>query len=130
MNLRWKSGFFQGKFAMRADFQGPLSSITYFSHSLVKISKFSHFQVPFDDKRLVFPPFPAVILACILYAPFSSLNHSFLILTGGLIGYLAYDLTHYFIHYGSPSETSYFYKLKRTHNHHHFTAHDKGEFLN
>lgn len=48
-----------------------------------------------------------------------------LILAGGLIGYLCYDMIHYYIHYGSPSN-KYFYQLKRYHYNHHFVNHDLG----
>lgn len=82
--------------------------------------------MPFDEKRLVFPPFPGLIIGLILYQPLRFFDYSKIIVCGGLLGYLTYDLTHYFIHHGSPKPNSFFYNLKRTHHHHHFTAHDKG----
>lgn len=42
------------------------------------------------------------------------------------IGYVSYDLIHFYLHYGSPSEGTYFYHMKRYHNHHHFTQHESG----
>lgn len=91
------------------------------------------FQVPFDEFRLVFPPVPAAILAAIIYQPIHVINSiggnelyfPRLLLAGGLVGYLVYDMIHYYIHYGSPA-TKYFYHLKRYHYNHHFVQHDKG----
>jgi 4-hydroxysphinganine ceramide fatty acyl 2-hydroxylase len=81
----------------------------------------------------VFPPVPAAILASIIYQPIHLLNYVFgghlynprLVLAGGLIGYICYDMIHYYIHYGSP-KNKYFYHLKRYHYNHHFVNHDKG----
>ncbi|CRK89267.1 CLUMA_CG003026, isoform A [Clunio marinus] len=92
-----------------------------------------HHKVPFDEQRLVFPPVPAAILSILLYQPIVLLNHfcggnfynSRLILAGGLIGYLCYDMIHFYIHHGSPTN-KYFYHLKRYHYNHHFVNHDKG----
>ncbi|KAG5848753.1 hypothetical protein ANANG_G00102770 [Anguilla anguilla] len=38
----------------------------------------------------------------------------------GLGGYVVYDLTHYYLHYGCPQKGSYMYKLKAYHVKHHF----------
>ncbi|KAL1513737.1 hypothetical protein ABEB36_003107 [Hypothenemus hampei] len=88
-----------------------------------------HHKVPFDTRRLVFPPFPAAIIAIIFYWLFSFILPDYsivLIFAGALTGYLTYDMIHYYLHYGSPKETSYFYELKRYHNQHHFAHHDLG----
>lgn len=46
-----------------------------------------HHKVPFDPYRLVFPPFPATIIASIVYLPLQLLmNHPLLVCAGGLIG--------------------------------------------
>lgn len=46
-----------------------------------------HHKVPFDPYRLVFPPFPATILATIIYQPlFLCSNHPQLLFAGGLFG--------------------------------------------
>lgn len=91
------------------------------------------FRVPFDDRRLVFPPLAAAIITTIIYQPIHGLNtllggelyNPRLVVAGGIIGYLIYDMIHYYIHYGSPRNT-YFYNLKRYHYNHHFVNHDKG----
>ncbi|CAO1428597.1 unnamed protein product [Diamesa hyperborea] len=92
-----------------------------------------HHKVPFDENRLVFPPFPAAILAYLFYQPiylihllFSNiLSYPILLLAGGMMGYLCYDMIHFYIHYGNPRFT-FFYNLKRYHYNHHFVHHDAG----
>ncbi|XP_055320321.1 uncharacterized protein LOC129577397 isoform X2 [Sitodiplosis mosellana] len=85
-----------------------------------------HHKVPFDPYRLVFPPFPATILATIIYIPIQVFLHNpKLIFAGGLFGYLCYDMMHYYIHHGSPSG-GHLYYMKRYHYQHHFVHHDKG----
>ncbi|XP_066152287.1 fatty acid 2-hydroxylase [Euwallacea fornicatus] len=88
-----------------------------------------HHKVPFDTRRLVFPPFPAAIIAFILYQILSFVipeSHVILITAGAIAGYVMYDMIHYYLHYGSPEENTYFYQLKRYHNQHHFAHHDSG----
>lgn len=85
-----------------------------------------HHKVPFDPYRLVFPPVPATILAALFYQPLPFLTSCpKIMLAGGLLGYLCYDMIHYYIHYGSPT-VSYMYNLKRYHYQHHFVNHDAG----
>ncbi|XP_050305708.1 fatty acid 2-hydroxylase isoform X2 [Anthonomus grandis grandis] len=88
-----------------------------------------HHKVPFDTRRLVFPPVPAAIIALTLYKFFSIFlpeSCIILVVAGALIGYVTYDMIHFYLHYGAPSEDSYFYHLKRYHNQHHFAHHDSG----
>jgi 4-hydroxysphinganine ceramide fatty acyl 2-hydroxylase len=88
-----------------------------------------HHKVPFDPRRLVFPPVPAAVIAyaiyqiCTLFVPESVIV---LVIAGGLTGYVIYDMIHFYLHYGAPKEDSYFYHLKRYHNQHHFAHHDSG----
>ncbi|KAL5289125.1 FA2H family protein [Megaselia abdita] len=85
-----------------------------------------HHKVPFDSGRLVFPPFPAVIIATIIYYPLSFIFDSpRMLLAGGLFGYLCYDLMHYYLHYGNPTFW-HMYQMKRYHYQHHFTHQDLG----
>lgn len=42
------------------------------------------------------------------------------------IGYMSYDLIHYYLHHGAPKAGTYFYLLKRIHNYHHFSHHELG----
>jgi 4-hydroxysphinganine ceramide fatty acyl 2-hydroxylase len=47
---------------------------------------------------------------------------------GFLIGYMCYDLTHYALHHvdTTKSKGSYFHKLQRYHNQHHFGGEEAG----
>nr|XP_039248707.1 fatty acid 2-hydroxylase-like [Styela clava] len=88
-----------------------------------------HHKVPFDKGRLVFPPVPASILGGMLYIILSGIlpipiRHT--LLAGVLTGYVVYDLTHYYLHYGNPSKGSYFYNLRAYHVRHHFQSPELG----
>lgn len=88
-----------------------------------------HHKVPFDTQRLVFPPVPAAVICYTLYKIFSFVIPEasiILVITGGLLGYVTYDMIHFYLHYGTPKENSYFYHLKRYHNQHHFAHHESG----
>ena len=81
--------------------------------------------------RLVFPPVPAALLMFIIYIPLAhilpvNVNESRALLAGALIGYIAYDLTHYYLHHGSPKPGSYFGNLKTYHVAHHFVNYRLG----
>jgi len=91
----------------------------------------SPFQVPFDRMRLVFPPVPAGIIVLMLYLPIGHLlplNVGRALLAGGLLGYMGYDLTHYYLHHGSPTPGSYFASLKTYHVAHHYINYNQGLF--
>ncbi|PNF19304.1 Fatty acid 2-hydroxylase [Cryptotermes secundus] len=86
-----------------------------------------HHKVPFDDRRLLFPPIPAAIIAAILYSMYAIIFPSWMVsftAGGTVLGYTVYDLLHYYLHYGSPKDGSYLYYMKRYHNQHHFTHHE------
>lgn len=77
--------------------------------------------------RLVFPPALAVCLICIIWPLFSllfSFHQECAFLSGGAIGYIIYDLTHYYIHHGQPFGP--FRRLKRVHMAHHYQNHRQG----
>ena len=44
---------------------------------------------------------------------------------GMLVAYIAYDLTHYYLHHGTPS-LAYFRRLRAVHMHHHYKNHATG----
>uniref|UniRef100_V5I951 Fatty acid 2-hydroxylase n=1 Tax=Anoplophora glabripennis TaxID=217634 RepID=V5I951_ANOGL len=88
-----------------------------------------HHKVPFDARRLVFPPFPAAIIAYVISNFISLMFHDsikILIMAGGLAGYVTYDMIHFYLHHGTPKEDTYLYHLKRYHNQHHFAHQDNG----
>ncbi|XP_041968488.1 fatty acid 2-hydroxylase [Aricia agestis] len=85
-----------------------------------------HHKVPFDGLRQVFPPIPAAALATAIYTTVKYLlSYPMIKFTGGLVGYLVYDMTHYYVHHGSPRAGTYLYEMKRYHSNHHFLNHDK-----
>ncbi|XP_065676457.1 fatty acid 2-hydroxylase isoform X2 [Hydra vulgaris] len=88
-----------------------------------------HHKVPFDEMRLVFPPACASVFAFLLnYLLVSVLPHGIgrAVFAGGMLGYVIYDLTHYYLHHGSPARGSWFHSLKYYHVLHHFDDHSTG----
>ncbi len=86
-------------------------------------------QAPFDEGRLVFPPVAAMVFALPFYIFFIHalpLGIAQGLFGGGLLGYLIYDMTHYYLHHGQPSKGSYFHMLKQYHVQHHFVDQNKG----
>eukprot|EP00245_Coleochaete_scutata_P006439 TRINITY_DN2087_c0_g1_i1.p1 TRINITY_DN2087_c0_g1~~TRINITY_DN2087_c0_g1_i1.p1 ORF type:complete len:121 (+),score=18.40 TRINITY_DN2087_c0_g1_i1:106-468(+) len=81
-----------------------------------------HHKHPMDRWRLVFPPalttvFVAIILGFLLLVmPY---NLALSVFGGGLLGYIVYDLTHYYLHHGVPT-VSIPRDMKRYHLNHHF----------
>ncbi|XP_078609166.1 fatty acid 2-hydroxylase-like isoform X1 [Branchiostoma floridae x Branchiostoma japonicum] len=88
-----------------------------------------HHKVPFDPGRLVFPPVPCSVFVTLFYVLYSLLLPRALVhalVSGKLCGYVCYDLTHYYLHHGSPREDSYFHRLKSYHAKHHFVHQETG----
>lgn len=84
-------------------------------------------QAPFDESRLVFPPAPASLVIALFYTALQLLLPEAVggtVFAGGLLGYVLYDMTHYYLHFGSPHKGSYLYSMKAHHVKHHF-AHQK-----
>jgi len=80
-----------------------------------------HHAFPMDRMRLVFPPTAAIPIVIGFNALYSSLFFEFwnAFLAGTILGYIGYDLTHYFIHHHNPP-TPYYKFLKRYHIFHHY----------
>ncbi|XP_076470274.1 fatty acid 2-hydroxylase-like [Babylonia areolata] len=81
-----------------------------------------HHKAPMDSSRLVFPPVPASVLGGVIFCVYSIFVPRAVaeaLFAGTVMGYMAYDLTHYYIHHGSPT-SPYFARLKRYHVKHHF----------
>ncbi|XP_014661658.1 PREDICTED: fatty acid 2-hydroxylase-like [Priapulus caudatus] len=88
-----------------------------------------HHKVPFDPGRLVFPPVAASLFVIVLYFSLCSLLPDAVAscyTSGTLFGYVCYDLTHYYLHHGVPSNGSYFARLKQHHVQHHFAQQNRG----
>lgn len=88
-----------------------------------------HHYLPMDKYRLVMPP----ALFAVLATPFWKLAHALFwwdwnvataIYSGGIFGYICYDLTHYFLHH---QDLPLWYKeLKKYHLAHHFLDYELG----
>lgn len=88
-----------------------------------------HHKTPFDNRRLVFPPMPALLIAILLFHIYKIIfpqTTFYFIIAGTATGYMSYDLIHYYLHHGAPKAGTYFYLLKRIHNYHHFSHHELG----
>ncbi|XP_044515301.1 fatty acid 2-hydroxylase, partial [Gracilinanus agilis] len=88
-----------------------------------------HHKSPYDDSRLVFPPVAASVVVVFLYLLLGLLLPEAIagiIFTGGLLGYIIYDMMHYYLHYGSPSKGTYLYEMKVYHVKHHFECQKSG----
>nr|XP_012292950.1 fatty acid 2-hydroxylase isoform X2 [Aotus nancymaae] len=89
-----------------------------------------HHKAPFDGSRLVFPPVPASLAIGVFYVCLQLILPEAVggtVFAGGLLGYVLYDMTHYYLHFGSPPKGSYLYNLKAHHVKHHF-AHQMSGF--
>lgn len=88
-----------------------------------------HHYLPMDRYRLVMPPTLFLVLA----TPFYKLAHFIfsydwyvanMVFSGGIFGYICYDLTHYFLHH--KQLPAYWRSLKKYHLQHHFADFENG----
>ena len=88
-----------------------------------------HHYLPMDRYRLVMPPTLFIVLA----TPFYKLAHflfaydwyvATMVFSGGIFGYICYDLTHYFLHH--KTLPAYWKSLKKYHLQHHFADYENG----
>lgn len=87
-----------------------------------------HHDHPNDRMRLVMPPSVSVPLALLFLIAFRAVlgPTAWLAFGGGfLLGYLAYDMTHYHVHHHRP-RTRLGRRLREQHMRHHFQDHDTG----
>lgn len=87
-----------------------------------------HHKNPMNKDRLVFPPAPAMIFALIIWYAYSCVlpkPATQAIVAGTILGYMFYDLMHYYLHHGSP-KGSYLKDLKNYHINHHYLDQQKG----
>ncbi|KAI6229026.1 Fatty acid 2-hydroxylase [Aphelenchoides fujianensis] len=88
-----------------------------------------HHKTPMDGDRLVFPPAPALLIIAFFYAIYRSLlpDPVFCCFASGkLFGYICYDLSHYYLHHGTPTPHSSMHFRKVYHHNHHFKDYDQG----
>ena len=88
-----------------------------------------HHYLPMDKYRLVMPPTLFIALA----TPFYKLAHlvfaynrfaAIEVFSGGIFGYICYDLTHYFLHHRNLP--LHYRELKKYHLQHHFADFENG----
>lgn len=102
---------------------------TYWTNTLHYLLHGCHHKHPQDRLRLVMPPILFGTLTTIVYLPFYLTIPSFLTLPvcgGAILGYIGYDLTHYFVHFGAPVDVKVFTFLRRYHLAHHFKDFNAG----
>ncbi|KAL2484180.1 Fatty acid 2-hydroxylase 1 [Forsythia ovata] len=101
---------------------------SYWGNTIHYLLHGCHHKHPMDGLRLVFPPTATAIL-CIPFWKFirliSTASTAPALFGGCLLGYVMYDVTHYYVHHGQP--TSDIPKsLKKYHLNHHFRIQNKG----
>lgn len=95
-----------------------------FGNSFHFIMHGAHHLAPMDTMRLVFPPFPCMILRLCLGLGFwvvcknSMTYHS--AMAGIMWGYISYDLMHYMNHHANFPSSPMLMSIKRHHLRHHF----------
>lgn len=86
-----------------------------------------HHKVPFDKGRLVFPPVPAAFLVMGFRTVFQFMCGNAMgdgLMAGGILGYVCYDMIHYFTHHGSIAKDTWLDRIRRYHIGHHFSDPD------
>lgn len=89
----------------------------------------NHHKYPMDGDRLVFPPLPAAAIASSIYAGlrlFLQPDVATGLMSGVVLGYLAYDCLHYSMHHAGYLPGSFLQELKARHSHHHYHDHEHG----
>ncbi|KAL9252521.1 Dihydroceramide fatty acyl 2-hydroxylase FAH1-like protein [Drosera capensis] len=97
------------------------NTLHYFIHGF-------HHKHPMDSLRLVFPPALTTIAAIPLWSVVKLISTPTIapaLFGGGLIGYVLYDLTHYYLHYGRAYNEAT-QKMKKYHLDHHFKVQTMG----
>uniref|UniRef100_A0A9I9CQK0 Fatty acid hydroxylase domain-containing protein n=1 Tax=Cucumis melo TaxID=3656 RepID=A0A9I9CQK0_CUCME len=102
---------------------------TYFrANTLHYLLHGCHHKHPMDGLRLVFPPAATTILSVPLWIVIRLTSTPAVapaLFGGGLLGYVMYDVTHYYLHHGKPSP-GLSQNLKRYHLNHHFRDQSEG----
>lgn len=105
-----------------------MKTTSYWGNTLHYLLHGCHHKHPMDGLRLVFPPAATAIL-CVpvwtLIRLFSTPSTAPAVFAGGLLGYVIYDITHFYLHHGKPSK-GLTQSLKRYHLSHHFRVQTVG----
>lgn len=101
---------------------------TYWGNTMHYLLHGCHHKHPMDGLRLVFPPAGAAVICVPLWNLIKFLSTPTTapaLFGGGLLGYVMYDVTHYYLHHGQPS-SKVPRNLKKYHLNHHFRIQDMG----
>ncbi len=87
-----------------------------------------HHAYPRDKTRLVTPPVVTLPLAALIGLGYYFIfgDYFWSVLAGSLLGYLAFDLIHFSVHYFNPKKNRIARYLKRYHFLHHYMDSEKG----
>lgn len=102
---------------------------TYWWNTIHYLLHGCHHKHPQDPNRLVFPPLLCIIFSVAIVTPFTYFLPKPVVYTmygGGLLGYVCYDVTHFWLHFGFPTKFATLYKMRRYHLAHHFKNPSKG----
>ncbi|XP_038881178.1 dihydroceramide fatty acyl 2-hydroxylase FAH1-like isoform X1 [Benincasa hispida] len=105
-----------------------MKTSSYWGNTLHYLLHGCHHKHPMDGLRLVFPPAATTILSVPLWIVIRLASTPAVapsLFGGGLLGYVMYDVTHYYLHHGKPS-SGLSQNLKRYHLNHHFRVQSEG----
>lgn len=105
-----------------------INTRTYWMNTLHYLLHGCHHKHPMDGLRLVFPPAATAILCFPFYNAVwlcATPSTTPALFAGGLLGYVMYDCTHYYLHHGQPTAEPGRH-LKKYHLNHHFRIQNKG----
>lgn len=83
-----------------------------------------HHDDPQDARRLLMPPVAGIAIAAVFYAGFylsMGITYCNPFFSGFILGYLAYDYTHFAVHFMRP-KSKFMQALKHNHMQHHFVS--------
>lgn len=101
----------------------------YWTNTLHYMIHGCHHKHPQDPYRLVFPPALCLIFISIIVPPFRLIFPPPLLyagFAGGLLGYITYDVTHFWCHFGLQSKIGFVAAVRRYHLAHHFKNYNLG----
>lgn len=101
---------------------------SYWGNTIHYLLHGCHHKHPMDGLRLVFPPAATAVLLLPFWKVLSLVSTPTTtpaLFGGGLLGYVMYDVTHYYLHHGQPS-SEVPKNLKKYHLNHHFRIQNKG----
>ncbi len=110
------------RFAFHTEFPGRLGARLHF------LVHGAHHRHPCDPLRLVMPPLlsgPIILIALVVVRCLVGLPLGYPLLCGFIVGYLGYDMTHYYVHHAKPKSPRA-RALQQIHLRHHFRDSERG----